>query len=71
MRINNNHNYSHNFLSENVLAELVTTEDLEIILEEHKHLEDSSNRKTFKKILQCIERTDLAITLDIYLAIGK
>ena len=69
--MNNNHNYPHNFLSENVLTELVTAKDLEIILEEHKYLEDSSNRKTFKKILQCIERTDLATTLDIYLAIGE
>ena len=69
--MNDNYNYPHNFLSENVLTELVTAEDLEIILEEQKYLEDGSNRKAFKKILQCIERTDLATKLDIYLAIGE
>lgn len=69
--MNNNDNYLHNFFAENELTELVTGEDLEIILEEQKYLEDGSNRNTFKKILQCIERADLAAKLETYLAIGE
>ena len=59
------------FFAENELTELVTGEDLEIFLEEQKYLEDGSNRNTFKKILQYIERADLAAKLKIYLAIGE
>ena len=50
--MNDNYNYPHNFLSENVLTELVTAEDLEIILEEQKYLETERRSKKYFSALK-------------------
>ena len=59
------------FFVERALAKVEFGDDFKIVVENWNLLEDYSDKKTFKNILQYIERKDLATKLEIYLAIGQ
>ena len=59
------------FIVEDQLAELETGEDIAIMFKKCNLLEENYDRKTFKKSLQIIGRSDLTNALEIYLAAGK
>ena len=53
------------------LAELETGEDVEIISEQESLLEVDLDRLLFGEFLKTIGRSDLAVKMEIYTAIGK
>ena len=53
------------------MAELETGEDVEIVFKEENVLESDLDKETFQKVLEAIERHDLNIKLEIYVAAGK
>ena len=59
------------FFVERALTKVESGDDFKIVVENWNLLEDYSDKKTFKNILQYIERKDLATKLEIYLAIGQ
>ena len=59
------------FCAEYQLAELETGEDVEIVFKEENLLESDLDKETFKRALEAIERHDLNIKLEIYVAAGK
>ena len=59
------------FFVERALAKVESADDFKIVVENWNLLEDYSDKKTFKNILQYIGRKDLATKLEIYLAIGQ
>ena len=59
------------FFVERALAKVEFGDDFKIVVENWNLLEDYSDKKTFKNILQYIGRKDLATKLEIYLAIGQ
>ena len=59
------------FFVERALAKVESGDDFKIVVENWNLLEDYSDKKTFKNILQYIGRKDLATKLEIYLSIGQ
>ena len=59
------------FFVERALTKVESGDDFKIVVENWNLLEDYSDKKTFKNILQYIGRKDLATKLEIYLAIGQ
>ena len=62
---------TNSFLVEKQSEELEIGEDVEIVFKKEKLLKGDLDRQTFKKALETIGRKDLAIKLDIYVAVGK
>ena len=62
---------TNHFLVENQLEELEIGEDVETLFKKETFLKADLDRRTFKKVLETIERKDLATKLDIYVAVGK